>query len=167
METYKASLDKTAKVITAFVFLLPIGEIVVALTIPIWFARVIVIIIPVIIITFTYIYSVRRYIITDDSLIIKRPLSRLNKVIPLSEIESVSLLTKEDFRGTIRTFGDGGVFGYYGSFFNKKLRGFKMYATNRQNGILIILKNAKGEIVISPDDAGMLDSLQKRLNTRV
>jgi len=164
METYKASLDTTSKILTGFIFLFPIFVIV------IWkkdsqlsdLVPPFIIIGPLII--FTYLFRIMSYEITDEKVIIKRPISIFDKGIALSGIESVKILTKEDFSGTIRTFGNGGLFGYTGYYANDKLGSFRMFATSGKSRILIILKDKKGKIVISPDDTTMVDALQKRLN---
>jgi len=167
MKTYKASLDTTAKVITGFVFLIVLFGALMGFQKNNWFLALMIGLIPACLLFFTYIFSIQSYQITEEKLIIKRPLPGLNKEILLSEIESVKLISKEDLNGTIRTAGDGGLFGYYGYFFNKKLGNFTMYATNNKNLIVLIVGELKTEIVVSPDDATMLDVLQKRLNTRV
>jgi Bacterial PH domain len=123
-----------------------------------------IILIPIIFLT--YIFSVQSYQITDEKLIIKRPISSLNKEILFSEIGSVQLLNKNDFSGTIRTGGVGGLFGSYGYFSNKKLGSFTMYATNNKNRVLLIVGKSKAKIVLSPDDLEMADDLQSHLKRR-
>ncbi|HTA27286.1 MAG TPA: PH domain-containing protein [Bacteroidia bacterium] len=159
--TYTASLDTFAKVITCFVFLIFIGGIAVMLSLTPWYEGLLITIVPVIILVPTYMYSVKSYQITNDKLIIERTISKLDKEIPLSEIENVSIPGKEDFNWTIRALGDAGLFGYYGLFANPKLGSFRAYATNRKNRVLIVLKAKKDKIVLSPDDAGMAEALQK------
>src|SRR6185312_10411594 len=108
METYKASLDTTAKVITGFVFLLVPFGVLMGFIKSNWYLSLTVGLILACILFFAYIFSIQSYQITEDTLIIKRRLSGLNKEIRLSEIESVKLLSKEDLKGTIRTLGDAG-----------------------------------------------------------
>jgi len=163
METFTASLDTTSKIITGFIFLMVVAGVVMIFFQNPWFAGLGVAVIPALLIVFTYIYSISSYQIADDKLVIKRPFSMFDKEISLSDIESVQVPDKNDFSGTIRTAGVGGLFGYYGYFMNNKLGTFRMYATNGKNRILIILKSKKDKIVLSPDDAGMADALQKRL----
>ena len=50
--------------------------------------------------------------------------------IPLSEVEEARMIPKSYLDGTIRTFGSGGMCGYFGRFRNKRLGSFTMYATN-------------------------------------
>ncbi len=162
--TYTASLDTFAKIITGFVFLVFIGGIAIMLSSTLWYSGLVITAVPIIILVPTYLYSVKSYQITNDKLIIKRAFSKLDREIPLSEIENVSIPDKEDFNWTIRAVGDAGLFGYYGLFANPKLGSFRAYATNRKNRVLIILKKEKDKIVLSPDDAGMADAMQKLIN---
>ena len=163
METYKASLDTTSKIITTLVFLMAVAGITMCFFKNDWYAGLMLGFIPSILIVFTFIFKVQSYQITDDKLIIKRPVSIFNREILLSDIASVRLLNKEDFKGTIRTGGVGGLFGYYGYFSNIRLGNFTMYATNGKNRVLLVVGEYKSEIVISPDDAAMADDLQKKL----
>lgn len=163
METYKASLDTLAKTITGIVFLLIVTGIVFMFTLEPWYGGIVLVVIPIFILVPTYLYSVKGYQLTNDKLIIQRAFSKLNKEISISEIESASLTETGDFKWTIRTAGNGGLFGYTGLFANPKLGSFRMYCTSHRNRILILLIEKHEKIVISPDDAGMADALQKRL----
>jgi hypothetical protein len=163
METYKASLDSVSKILTGSIFLMPIAGIIIMISFIPWYGGLVLIAVPLITLVPTYMYSVKSYQITADKLIIKRAFSKLDKEIRLSEIGSVTLTEKEDFKWTIRTAGNGGLFGYTGLYANPKLGNFRMYCTNRENRILLILKANQDKIVLSPDDAGMADALQKQL----
>lgn len=67
-----------------------------------------------------------------------------NLIIPLSEIAEVELITDPKFTNNmIRTFGCGGVMGYFGSFRHDRLGNLKMYVTHRQQMFFIRLKNGK------------------------
>src|SRR4051812_6330555 len=70
-------------------------------------------------IALTYAYSPRAYIISDRSIIIKRLIK--TAVFLLKDIREARPATKEDLRGCIRLFGNGGLFGYYGWFYTAKL----------------------------------------------
>ena len=163
METYSASLNIFAKIMTGFVFLLAIFGVGLSLFLDPWYGGLVLSVLMTITIVFTYIYSVQSYQITDEALVIKRPFSKFDKIISFTEIESVRLPDKAEFKWTIRTAGNGGLFGYSGYFMNNKLGAFRMFASNGKNKILIVLKNEHEKIVISPDDVEMLDVLQKHL----
>jgi hypothetical protein len=160
---YKASLDKVAKILTAIAL---IALIVAA--IPIFFELPSYVgffpgILVVTVIIIAYLYSVKSYKVTDEKLVIMRPISLFDKEISLSKIESVRVLGKDDYKWKVRTMGNGGFLGYTGYYANQKIGNFKMYATSRTNGILIILKEKQRKIVISPDDTAMVDDLQKHI----
>jgi hypothetical protein len=70
-------------------------------------------------------------------------------IIPFSEISSIRKV--DDMRFAIRTFGNGGVFGYTGYFYKKGIGSMVWYCTQRTNYILIETNGKK--IVITPDDA--------------
>lgn len=64
------------------------------------------------------------------------------------QVQSVEALPKNALRGAIRTFGVGGLFGYYGNYYTTRIGSFKLYATSFDNLFLIRLKSGK-KIVIS------------------
>ncbi len=97
----------------------------------------------------SYLFRITAYELTNDQLIIHRPFK--NKIIELSEIHKAELLPKEALKWTIRTFGNGGLFGFYGKFSNTKLGGMTWYATRRNNMLLLRMKDGK-KIVITPDE---------------
>lgn len=91
-----------------------------------------------------------RYITADTSELaihsITRPVS-----FPYHTICSVSKVSSKDMSGAVRTFGNGGLFGYTGKYYNSRLGKMTWYCTQRKNYILLTLTNNK-KIVITPDD---------------
>jgi hypothetical protein len=80
--------------------------------------------------------------------------------IPLSEISLARPLDESEVKGSLRTFGNGGLFGYFGKFYNSQFGHMTWYCTQRKNYILIELNNNK-TIVISPDEpAAFLSELK-------
>jgi hypothetical protein len=159
---YKASLDSLAQGVTiiftliclllafccVFMFfdggLSAVGAVLSALVLPI-------------ILGITYLFSVKGYALRNDELVITRPISPVHFAI--SDIESVDN-TKIAATSSVRLFGSGGLFGYLGSFYNKRQGRFTLYATNRANIRLLTLKNGK-KIGISPDDMTFFEGLSK------
>jgi hypothetical protein len=87
-------------------------------------------------------------------------------VIPYSQIVSAEAVETEDMKFTLRAFGNGGFFGYFGIFYNSKYKFMRWYCTQRKNYILITLDN-KRKIVISPDDQqGLLLAVRSYLPKR-
>jgi len=67
------------------------------------------------------------------------------------QIKSVELLDKEKISWSVRTFGVGGLFGYYGKFANKKIGSMTWYATRKDRTVLVkTMDNRK--IILTPDE---------------
>jgi hypothetical protein len=52
-------------------------------------------------------------------------------------------------KGSIRIFGNGGLFSFSGSFRNRKLGSYRAYVTDVKNAVVIKLPS--GVLVVSPD----------------
>lgn len=97
----------------------------------------------------TYGFSPKGYVIEDGQFTVLRPFKA--KHFPLSDIVSVTAVEKKNLKGSIRTFGVGGLFGYFGLFRNSTYGHMLWYATRRDRFVVIERKNGK-TIVITPDD---------------
>ncbi|AEI51358.1 PH domain-containing protein [Runella slithyformis] len=89
------------------------------------------------------------YEISVDKLIIHRLFKDVN--IDRSLIKSVEILDKEKIGSAIRTFGVGGLFGYYGKFANTKIGSMTWYATRRDRIVLVKTVDNK-KIILTPDE---------------
>lgn len=87
---------------------------------------------------------------SDDDIRIFRPVGTVK--VPLANIKSVSLIEDGDqfFDKLIRTFGSGGVYGYWGWFKHEKHGKVRMFVTDRKQCFLLKLKNGKMFVVSSP-----------------
>ncbi|MDX5346608.1 MAG: PH domain-containing protein [Hymenobacteraceae bacterium] len=168
---YKASLDPLSKGISAGVIVLfavigffTIQQLVQALhTDSSSWAYIISLVLLVSILGVTFCISPRGYILTRNRLIIKRIFS--DRLIFVKDIKQARLLQPDEMKGTIRTFGSGGLFGYFGKFYNNHLGIFTAYMTQRKNKILIRLYSGE-DIIVTPDDMYFLEDLQKQLQPR-
>ena len=145
---FKASLDNTAKYVTIGVVLLFIG---ITFGAP-FFGMVNPIeidILLVVVFGVTFLFAPQHYELNPNELIIKRPLNRV--IINRLEIKTVQQLEKGKLRWAIRTFGSGGFFGYFGTFWNKEFGNMTWYATKKDNAIMIVTTKNK-KIIITPDD---------------
>ena len=150
--TYKTSLDNLAKVVTIVTTILFAAIIVGQLSlikdegksVPI-FTTILLSLIDF------WIFSFRpiSYKLTDDKLIIHRPLSDIK--INRTEIKNVEQLDKEKLSWAVRIFGVGGLFGYWGKFSNIKLGSMTWYATRRNDAILVTTIYNK-KIVLTPNE---------------
>ena len=162
---YKASLDTLSKVITAGTFLLFVGvgyRSVKALlnangdvTTILIHAAIILFLTGVL--TVSFLFSPRSYKLTKDHLIINRPIGDIQ--IALSEIEEARAIQEGEMNSTVRTFGNGGLFGYYGKYHNPQLGHMKFYTTKRNNRVLVKKTDGK-KIIISPDNDDLLNEMK-------
>lgn len=148
---FKASLDKFTKIITAIVTIVFIADIIFML----YLCRQDKMWLPILINSFliivyllVYVYRPLGYAITSGQIIIKRFIG--NVYIERENINTVTIATNQQLKGTIRIFGVGGLFGYFGKFANFELGSSTWYATRRKDLVLILTKDNK-KIIISPD----------------
>jgi hypothetical protein len=165
---YKASLDNLAKIISictiAIIILVGwriykaiIASIGNPVALAIYCGAAVILILVLVI---PYGLAPQNYILNNDELIVKRLL--ISRKIKLDELEEARMVEKEEVKNTIRTFGVGGLFGYFGKYYNPKLGSMTWYLTQRENRILLITK--KGEkILISPDDTSLLISIKQKI----
>lgn len=151
---YKTSWDNLTKIVTAGVTVLYIG-----IFLQIFFGESELtqgstyVIAAILILSYGITYAFRPidYRVTPDKVIIRRPLNEV--VIERSNIAKVEALQADQLKWSFRTFGVGGLFGYFGKFYNFKIGNMTWYATRRNNAVLI--KTTKGKnIIITPDEAG-------------
>ena len=93
--------------------------------------------------------SPKSYEINEKSLIIKRPFKDV--IIDRSQIASATAVESSKLRWAVRTFGVGGLFGYFGKFWNKEFGDMTWYASQRSHTVLIIT-NDNQKIILTPDE---------------
>ena len=158
---FTTSLDRLATIVTwgvSLLFITIIGVQVKELIHEFSTLSLIVIILLLLVYLFTFLLRPLHYTITDTALIIQRPLS--SKKIARADIEALELFINGELNWAIRTFGVGGLFGYFGRFFKGSIGSMTWYATRRNKAVLIRTK--KGDrIVVTPDDyEGFVTALQ-------
>ena len=108
-----------------------------------------------------YLLHPKAYWVSHKKFIILRPL--LDIKIPVTEITEARVLTEEERKGsTLRIFGSGGFFGYFGRFWNSKLGWLTYYATQRRNYILVSTVSGK-RYIITPDDLSFEGAMRAEL----
>jgi len=105
-----------------------------------------------------YLWSPRSYLVEDREIVIQRPIGPVR--IPLKSVRGVKPLDAS--AKLLRTFGVGGVFGFYGSFREASLGPVSLYAS-RGAGRIVVLSSPK-PVVISPEPPeAFLAEVEKRL----
>lgn len=162
---YKASLDTMAKLMSAGVFVLFLG-------IGLMSVNAIrdaagdktallihggVLLLFVAILLGSWLFAPQSYSLDTTALSINRPIGKV--IINRSSIKEARMVGDGELKSTIRTFGNGGLFGYYGKYYNSTLGHMTWYLTQSKNRILIVTNEGK-KIVISPDDTGLVNNLK-------
>ena len=159
---FTASLDNLAKGITLGVNLLFIFII----TSPFIFLQPAergeeVILIPIFLFVISigvFIFRPISYTITDQEIIVNRLWKDV--IINRKDIQSVEILDKDFSKRTIRAFGVGGMWGYFGKFVHDIIGTMTWYVTRRDKMVLLRLVDDK-KLVLSPDDLeGFVENLK-------
>ncbi|HEX7319091.1 MAG TPA: PH domain-containing protein [bacterium] len=148
MEFKTAKLDTAATVISAFttVFLAVMaGFFIVKVPIGIIFAAGM-----MSIVVFSYLLAPRRYRFEGSKLVIEK-VSGKKIVIDIADIKGYSPVA--DFRQLkpIRSFGNGGLFGYYGLFSTREYGTINCQLTRLKK--IFLIETIRGYYVVSPEDA--------------
>lgn len=88
------------------------------------------------------------YFVDDKSVAVKGVL--FSRTILKEDIIAVEEIKTEDMSATIRAFGSGGFFGYFGLFYNSKHKWMIWFATQRKNYVMV--HTAKRKFVFTPDN---------------
>ncbi|HWR51499.1 MAG TPA: PH domain-containing protein [Bryobacteraceae bacterium] len=148
---FTASYDRSTKIISAVVCVFLLVSSLAA-------QQVFVSVISVVIVALAFAYSPRGYIISSSGTITVRRLIG-NVRFPLEGVREARRTTADDVRGSVRLWGSGGMFGYYGLFRTSKLGKCWWYVTNRQN--IVVLITDAGTALLSPDDVdGFLGAIR-------
>lgn len=146
---FQASLDNTAKTITVLVTLLFLGIIGYGIaeassSKSVLFTSAFLALVYVI----CWLLRPLRYSVTETELLIERPLGNIR--IKKEAITNISILQESNIGGAVRTFGVGGLFGYYGKYYNSAFGSMNWYVTRSDKPVLIT--TAKSKILVSPDE---------------
>jgi hypothetical protein len=108
-----------------------------------------IIIIPMFIFLIGLFFMIRGYVLTEDTLFVRR--LGWNSKLDLNGLKSAEADPKA-MTGSIRTFGNGGLFCFAGRFRNRKLGPYRALVTDPHRAV--VLKFDKNVIVVTPDDPG-------------
>ena len=157
---FSASMDKTAKLATIFIAVLFTVLIVISFTGRDTVAVTIISVMLAAIFVGTFSFSVRRYSLTSDKIIIHRFIG--NKILLRNSITSIEITDQKQLGFVWRTLGVGGLFGYFGYFYSRS-GGNMMWFVTRQDRLVIFHKKDGDKILISPDDRDVFISEYNKL----
>ena len=104
-----------------------------------------VVLLPLVILFVTALFTIRGYSISSDSILVQRLL--WSTALPRAGLESAQV-EPDAMRGSIRTFGNGGAFSFSGFFYNKRLGSYRAYVTDPRRAV--VLRYANRRVVLSP-----------------
>lgn len=108
-----------------------------------------------------WLYRPEAVTLTDEAAVVERKISKIS--IPYSDIVQVTLPEDKDLRFAVRTFGNGGLFGYTGKYYKQPYGSMTWYCSQRKNYVLLETSAGK-KIVVTPDERdAMVDELRNRL----
>ena len=110
---------------------------------------------------YSYLYRPEKYALGNFDLYVKRPIGDV--VIHVKDIYEIRPSADSERNGTVRTFGVGGLFGYFGKYNNPKIGSFTMYATRQKKLVLIYTKEGD-RFILSPDDEGFADRIKMKMD---
>lgn len=124
-------------------------------------AQISMVVLPIAIIVGTMFFMVRGYQIKGDQLIIQR--LGWATTIALTHLNSAEH-EPEAMKGSMRTFGIGGLFSFVGFFTNGKLNSYRAYATDPKKSV--VLRFPDRTIVVTPDSPEkFVDRCKKNINS--
>jgi hypothetical protein len=91
-------------------------------------------------------FTIRGYVLTMNALLIQRLL--WSSRVGLSDLQSAEA-DPEAMSGSIRTFGNGGMFCFAGTFSNNRLGSYRAFATDPKRSVM--LKFSDRTVVVTPD----------------
>ena len=70
----------------------------------------------------------------------------------LEDVSAVRPILKGELKGTIKSWGNGGLMGYTGYFESMYIGKFQMYAVNKKELALVTLANGKQYVINYPQE---------------
>lgn len=136
----------TAAVVAGLVVMMLAGLFTGPQQLPVW--RGVLVGVPLVVLSCTLPFMVRGYFLTDSHIAVRR--LGWSSVLPLAGLAAVTG-EPEGMRGSVRLFGNGGLFGISGWFWNRRIGRFRAYATDPSRTVLLRYRDGR-QVVVTPDD---------------
>jgi len=138
---------RNTTVLSLVILALPLLVAIFAPTQPPLLALILLLALPPLIVATTFCARVRGYTLTEQEIVVHRGF--WDTRLALTRLRSVSG-DAEAMRGSVRVFGNGGLFSITGRYWNRKLGWYRAYTTDQSRAV--VLRYADRTIVISPHD---------------
>ena len=113
---------------------------------PLW--RVAIVGVPALVLLSALPFMVRGYVLTEKQIEVRR--LGWSTVLPLAGLVAVTG-KPEGLRGSLRLFGNGGLFAFSGWFWNRRIGRFRAYATDPDRVVLLAYRDGR-KVVVTPHD---------------
>ncbi len=161
MKSYSAPWSTTLKVVTLLATLVCVGVAVLlarhgglGATITSWGLSLL--------IFGSMLFTVRGYVVTPDAILVRRLLWSTR--LALNELTSVQEDPKA-MTGSLRTFGNGGLFSFTGLFFNRRLGHYQAFVMDPSRAV--VLQYPRRTVVLSPEPpAAFVAEVEAAINSR-
>jgi len=92
-------------------------------------------------------YRVTGYQVRADRITISRMASDVD--IPIRDIESIEF-DPDGMKRSLKVFGNGGVFGFYGKFWNRKYGKYRAFVTDLKK--VVVIRTGENIFMLSPEE---------------
>jgi hypothetical protein len=97
---------------------------------------------------------------STEELTILRPLQPIR--IPVASVRRISPVAPNDMKSLVRTFGSGGLFGFYGHFYNARLGHIRLYTRKLTTRRLILIETYDmGKLVVYCSEPDLLERISR------
>lgn len=152
---FKATLDKFSKIISAIFLMFALVMLGAALSgrmVPDANGNLLLSIVAALLLllgVMLFLYSPRAYLVEGKDLLVRRLIG--NKRIVAADISRIRMPDEKELKWPIRTFGNGGLFGYTGRYYTKHI-GSMIWYCSRRDRLIVVERNFKLPVIISPDN---------------
>jgi hypothetical protein len=104
--------------------------------------------VPLVVLLGALVFTVRGYVLTESQIEVRR--FGWSTTLPYAGLAGVTG-EPDGLRGSLRLFGNGGLFAFSGWFWNRRIGRFRAYATDPQRAVLLRYRD-DSKVVVTPHD---------------
>ena len=113
-----------------------------------WVWRLAMVGVPLVVLVGSLLFMVRGYVLTESQIEVQR--LGWSTVLPFAGLAAVSG-EPQGLQGSLRLFGNGGLFGISGWFWNRRIGRFRAYATDPERAVLLRYRDGR-KVLVTPHD---------------
>jgi len=113
-----------------------------------WVWRMAMVGVPLLVLAGSLLFMVRGYVLTESQIEVQR--LGWSTVLPFAGLAAVSG-EPQGLQGSLRLFGNGGLFGISGWFWNRRIGRFRAYATDPERAVLLRYRDGR-KVLVTPHD---------------